>query len=198
MLTTIGPHWDGNEVWLLTAGGATFAAFPRVVRDDVLGDLPPAAASSSSPSSCANMGFEYRGKRNDDTWRARWDMCDHRRLHRRAPAHRRRPDQRRARRARSTPTASSSGNLFTLLNPMSLLGGLVVLGLCLTHGAFFIALKTTGEIRRDARALGTKVGLGTAGLAVVLLLWLGFTQGTVWSWITTAIAAVSLLAAIYA
>ena len=48
-----------------------------------------------------------------------------------------------------------TGNLFTLLNPMSLLGGLVVLGLSLTHGAFFLALKTTGDIRRDSQALGT-------------------------------------------
>ena len=81
---------------------------------------------------------------------------------------------------------------------MSLLGGLVILGLSLTHGAFFLALKTEGEIRRDSQALGTYLGLGSAVLAVVLLLWLGFTQGTVWTWVTTAVAAVSLLAAIYA
>jgi cytochrome d ubiquinol oxidase subunit II len=90
------------------------------------------------------------------------------------------------------------GNFFTLLNPMSLLGGLVILGLSLTHGAFFLALKTKGDIRRDAQALGTTLGLGTAVLAVVLLLWLGITAGTVWSWVTTAVAAVALLAAIYA
>ena len=62
------------------------------------------------------------------------------------------------------------GNFFTLLNPMSLLGGLVILGLSLTHGAFFLALKTDGDIQRDARALGTTLGLGAAVLAVVLLL----------------------------
>jgi cytochrome bd ubiquinol oxidase subunit II len=90
------------------------------------------------------------------------------------------------------------GNFFTLLNPMSLLGGLVILGLSLTHGAFFLALKTRGDIQRDARALGTTLGLGAAVLAVILLVWLGLTQGTVWSWVTTAIAAVALLAAIYA
>ncbi len=90
------------------------------------------------------------------------------------------------------------GNFFTLLNPMSLLGGLVILGLSLTHGAFFLALKTRGDIQRDSQALGTTLGLGTAVLAVILLVWLGLTQGTIWSWITTAIAAVALLAAIFA
>ena len=54
------------------------------------------------------------------------------------------------------------GNLFTLLNPVSLLGGLVTLGLFLTHGALFIALKTTGQIREDARDVATRVGVATA------------------------------------
>ena len=67
-----------------------------------------------------------------------------------------------------------TGNLFTLLNPMRLLGGLVTLGLFLTHGAFFLALKTTGQIRADARAHGApRLGLVTAVLAVVLLAVLG-------------------------
>ena len=143
------------------------------------------------------MGFEYRGKRNNDAWRQRWDWAiiggsivapllvgvALTNVVRGLPIDR---------------DMEYVGNFFTLLNPMSLLGGLVILGLSLTHGAFFLALKTKGDIQRDAQALGTTLGLGTAVLAVVLLLWLGFTQGTVWSWITTVVAAVALLGAIYA
>jgi len=196
MLTTIGPHWDGNEVWLLTAGGATFAAFPEWYATMFSG-FYLALLVLLVALIVRNMGFEYRGKRDNDAWRQRWDWAviagsiiapllvgvALTNVVRGVPINQ---------------DMEYVGNFFTLLNPMSLLGGLVILGLSLTHGAFFLALKTKGEIQRDARALGTTLGLGTAVLAVVLLLWLGFTQGTVWSWIATVIAAVSLLAAIYA
>ena len=196
MLTTIGPHWDGNEVWLLTAGGATFAAFPEWYATMFSG-FYLALLVLLVALILRNMGLEYRGKRDDDTWRLRWDWAiivgsivaplligvALTNVVRGVPINK---------------DMEYVGNFFTLLNPMSLLGGLVILGLSLTHGAFFLALKTRGDIQRDAQALGTTLGLGTAVLAVVLLLWLGFTQGTVWSWIATAIAAVSLLAAIYA
>ncbi|MCA0337565.1 MAG: cytochrome d ubiquinol oxidase subunit II [Actinobacteria bacterium] len=195
MLTTIGPHWDGNEVWLLTAGGATFAAFPHWYATMFSAMYLPLLIILVALIVRA-MGFEYRHKRNDDAWRRNWDLCimagsllpplligvaltNH---------------------VRGLPIDQDMefvGNLFTLLNPMSLLGGIVVLLLSLTHGAFFIALKTEGEIRRDARVIGTKLGLVTAVLAVVLLLWIGLTKGTVWSWITTVIAAVALLFAIW-
>ncbi len=90
-----------------------------------------------------------------------------------------------------------AGGLLTLLNPVSLLGGVVVLGLCLTHGAHFTALKTGGQIREDARVFATKAGVVTAGLAVVLLLWLGLTaDSNAVSWVTSAVAAVALLLAI--
>ncbi|MFL6165585.1 MAG: cytochrome d ubiquinol oxidase subunit II [Ornithinibacter sp.] len=196
MLTTIGPHWDGNEVWLLTAGGATFAAFPEWYATMFSG-FYLALLVLLIALIVRNMGFEYRGKRDNDAWRQRWDWAiiagsilspllvgvALTNVVRGLPINK---------------DMEYVGNFFTLLNPMSLLGGLVILGLSLTHGAFFLALKTRGDIQRDARALGTSVGLGTAVLAVILLLWLGLTQGTVWSWITTAIAAASLLAAIYA
>ena len=196
MLTTIGPHWDGNEVWLLTAGGATFAAFPEWYATMFSG-FYLAFLALLVALIVRNMGFEYRGKRNNDAWRQRWDWAiiggsivapllvgvALTNVVRGLPINR---------------DMEYVGNFFTLLNPMSLLGGLVILGLSLTHGAFFLALKTRGDIQRDAQALGTTLGLGTAVLAVVLLLWLGFTQGTVWSWITTVVAAVALLGAIYA
>ncbi len=196
MLTAIGPHWDGNEVWLLTAGGATFAAFPEWYATMFSG-FYLAFLALLVALIVRNMGLEYRHKRDNDAWRRRWDWV----IIGGSIAAPLLVGIALTNVVRGLPINKDMeyvGNFFTLLNPMSLLGGLVILGLSLTHGAFFLALKTKGDIRRDAQALGTTLGLGTAVLAVVLLLWLGFTQGTVWSWVTTAVAAVALLAAIYA
>ena len=86
-----------------------------------------------------------------------------------------------------------TGNLFTLLNPAGLLGGLVFVALFLTHGAIFVALKTDGKIRHEARQIAERVGVVAAVLAVVLLLWIGLTDGKLASWVTTVVAAVALL-----
>lgn len=195
MLTTIGPFWDGNEVWLLTAGGATFAAFPHWYATMFSAFYLPLLLVLVALI-VRNMGFEYRHKRDNEQWRRGWDLSiiigsitapfllgvALTNIVRGLPI-----DDR----------MEFVGNLFTLLNPMSLLGGLVILGLSLTHGSYFIALKTDGPIRRDAQQLGTRLGLASAVLAVILLLWIGFSQGTLWSWITTIIAALALLAAIW-
>lgn len=195
MLTTIGPFWDGNEVWLLTAGGATFAAFPHWYATMFSAMYLPLLLVLVALI-VRNMGFEYRHKRDNDAWRRNWDLSIMigsilpplligvalTNLVRGLPIDK---------------DMEYVGNFFTLLNPMSLLGGLVVLGLSLTHGCHFLALKTDGEIRHDARALGTRAGLGTAVLAVVLLLWIGLTQGSTMSWVTTVIAAAALLLAIW-
>ena len=196
MLTTIGPHWDGNEVWLITAGGATFAAFPEwyatMFSAFYLAFLVLLVALIAR-----NMGLEYRHKRNDEDWSRRWDLA----IIGGSVAAPLLVGVALTNVVRGVPIDQDMeyvGNFFTLLNPMSLLGGLTVLGLSLTHGAFYLALKTRGDLRRDAQALGTTLGLGAAVLAVLLLGWLGLTQGTAWSWVTTTIAAVSLLAAIAA
>ncbi|HYN29877.1 MAG TPA: cytochrome d ubiquinol oxidase subunit II [Dermatophilaceae bacterium] len=197
MLTTFGPFWDGNEVWLLTAGGATFAAFPHWYATMFSAFYLPLLILLVALI-VRNMGFEYRGKRDNADWRRNWDMAiiggsvlapllvgvALTNLVNGLPI---------------DADKEFTGNLFTLLNPMSLLGGVVILGLCLTHGAFFLALKTTGDIRGEARELGTRLGLGTAVLAVLLLVWIGTTRGgTVWSWLTTLVAAVALLGAVAA
>ena len=202
LLTTIGPFWDGNEVWLLTAGGATFAAFPHWYATMFSG-MYLALLLVLVALIVRNMGFEYRHKRDSDAWRKGWDYCiiggslvapllvgaaltnlvyglkmeEHL--------------------SGQTAYTEYTGSLFSLLNPVSLLGGITIVALCITHGAHFIALKTTGEVREQARALATKVGLVSAVLAVALLLWLGLLEGSVWSWVTTALAAVALLAAIF-
>ena len=74
MLTTIGPHWDGNEVWLLTAGGATFAAFPEWYATMFSAFYLPLLLLLVALI-VRNMGFEYRGKRDSDTWRKGWVLA---------------------------------------------------------------------------------------------------------------------------
>ncbi len=195
LYTTIGPFWDGNEVWLLTAGGATFAAFPHWYATMFSG-MYLALLLVLVALIVRNMGFEYRGKRDSMTWKRGWDRCIH--LGSLLPplligtaltnlVHGLPIDK----------NMEFTGNLFTLLNPVSLLGGITLTALCLTHGSHFVALKTTGPLRDEARGIATKAGLVTAVLAVILLVWLGVESGKPASWVTTVLAAVSLLAAIY-
>ena len=74
MLNTIGPLWDGNEVWLLTAGGATFAAFPEWYATMFSG-FYLALLVILVALIVRDMAFEYRGKRDNDAWRQRWDWA---------------------------------------------------------------------------------------------------------------------------
>jgi cytochrome d ubiquinol oxidase subunit II len=196
LLNTIGPVWDGNEVWVLTAGGATFAAFPHWYATMFSAFYLPLLLILVALI-VRNMGFDYRGKRDSDTWRARWDLCiiigsfvpallwgvALTNIVRGLPIN---------------ADKEFTGNLITLLNPVSLLGGLVTLGLFVTHGALFIALKTDGPVRRDARELATRSGIVAAALAVVLLLVLGLDRGSAMSWLTSVLAAAALVGALLA
>ncbi len=196
LLNAIGPFWDGNEVWLITAGGATFAAFP-VWYASMFSGFYLAFLLLVVALILRNMGLDYRHKRRGATWQRRWDViivtCSVlapllvgvalTNLVRGVPLNK---------------AGDFTGTLITLLNPWSLLGGLTIVALSLTHGCFFIALKTDGQIRHDARALGTKAGLVAAVLAVVLLGWVNVHTGSMWSWITAVVAAVALLGALAA
>ena len=194
LLTTIGPHWDGNEVWLLTAGGATFAAFPHWYATLFSGFYLPLLLILVALI-VRNLGFEYRGKGSTDQWRRNWDHAiifgsflpallwgvAFSNI------------------VNGTPIDAEMeyvGNLFTLLNPLGLIGGLTTLFLFLTHGAIFVSLKTDGRIRQDAHLLATKCGLVTAVLAVIFLGWTNLNTGNTISWVLTGLAAVALLAAI--
>ena len=196
LINTIGPVWDGNEVWVLTAGGATFAAFPHWYATMFSAFYLPLLLILVALI-VRNLGFDYRGKRDDVTWRRNWDLA--------IIAGSAVPallwGVALTNVVRGLPINAHkefTGNLFTLLNPVSLLGGLVTVGLFLTHGALFTALKTTGAIRHDARRIATRVGVVTAVLAVVLLTILGAAGGSVASWATTAVATVALVGALAA
>jgi len=196
LLNTIGPVWDGNEVWLLTAGGATFAAFPNWYATMFSGLYLPLLIILVALIVRA-LGFDYRGKVDDPAWRKRWDIAIF---------------------AGSAVPAllwgvaltnvvmglpinaakEYTGNLFTLLNPVGLLGGLTTVALFLTHGAIFIALKTEGDIRDEARTLSLKLGAVAAVLAVALLVTINISTGSLGSWVASVVAAAALLAGLLA
>jgi cytochrome d ubiquinol oxidase subunit II len=196
MLNTIGPVWDGNEVWVLTAGGATFAAFPNWYATLFSGFYLPLLLILVALIVRA-LGFDYRGKTDNPTWRKRWDYAIF--FGSAVPALLWGVALTNV--VMGVPIDAQkeyTGNLFTLLNPIGLLGGLTTVALFLTHGAIFIALKTEGDIRHDARALALKTGAVAALLAVALLVSVNVSTGSTWSWIAAVVAAVALLAGLFA
>ena len=158
MINTIGPVWDGNEVWLLVAGGATFAAFPHWYATLFSGFYLPLLLILVALI-VRGVAFEYRHQRHDAQWQSRWDKAIF--FGSLVPAVL--WGVAFANIVAGVPIDADmefTGSLFTLLNPFGLLGGLVTLTLFVTHGATFIALKTVGDIRLRARALAWKSGLG--------------------------------------
>ncbi|MCW2772882.1 MAG: cytochrome bd quinol oxidase subunit 2 apoprotein [Nocardioides sp.] len=194
LINTIGPVWDGNEVWLLTAGGATFAAFPEWYATLFSGFYLPLLLILLTLI-VRGLAFEYRHQRPEAAWHSWWDRAiivgsyvpallwgvAFANIVRGVPI---------------DETKDFTGTIFTLLNPFGLLGGIVTLLLFLTHGAMFIALKTDGDIRHRARALSVKLGLGAAVAAVVFLVWTQTMTGDAWSAVLFVVAALALVAGI--
>src|SRR3954452_4316127 len=193
---TVGPVWDGNEVWVLVAGGATFAAFPEWYATLFSGFYLPLLLILLALI-VRNLAFEYQAKQDDDAWRRNWDLSltigsflpallwgvAFPNIVAGVPidAHK-----------------EFTGNLFTLLNPYGLLGGVVTLLLFATHGAMFIALKTDGDVRHRARALSVRLGLTAAVAAVAFLVWTQAKTGSASSAVAFVLAAVTLVSGILA
>ncbi|MFE7120374.1 cytochrome d ubiquinol oxidase subunit II [Streptomyces sp. NPDC057654] len=169
LINTIGPVWDGNEVWLLSAGGATFAAFPDWYATLFSGFYLPLLAILVCLI-VRGVAFEYRQKRPEERWQRNWEHAifwasllpaflwgvAFGNIVRGVPI---------------GPDKNYTGDVLDLLNPYALLGGLVTLVLFTFHGAVFAALKTAGDIRVRARRLATVLGLAAAVLALVFLIW---------------------------
>ncbi len=151
LLNTIGPVWDGNEVWLIVAGGATFAAFPEWYATLFSGFYLPLFVILVALI-LRIVALEYRSKRPAMVWKRRcdvgiligsvvpavlWGVAL-------------------ANLVRGVPIDGDKefvGSVVDLLNPYALLGGLVTLTVFLVHGAVFVGLKTVGDIRERARVL---------------------------------------------
>ena len=193
LINTIGPVWDGNEVWIITAGGALFAAFPEWYATLFSGFYLPLLLILVALIG-RGVAFEYRGKRNDPTWRRRWDAV--------IIGGSLLPSLlwgvAFANLVRGVPIDASGeyvGGLTDLLSPYALLGGAVTLTLFLVHGAVFVALKTDGDIRHRARRLAGRLGPVAAVLAVGFLTWTVVgVRGSVAAVAAAAVAAATLLA----
>ncbi|MEV4944512.1 cytochrome d ubiquinol oxidase subunit II [Streptomyces sp. NPDC053755] len=194
LINTIGPVWDGNEVWLLTAGGATFAAFPEWYATLFSGFYLPLLLILVCLI-VRGVAFEYRVKRPEENWQRNWEHAifwtslipavlwgvAFGNI---------------VRGVKIDAQKEYVGTLGDLLNPYALLGGLVTLGLFTFHGAVFAALKTVGDIRVRARALALKLGLATAVLAVSFLAWTQADKGDTGSLAAMIVAVVALVGAI--
>ena len=169
VLHSIGPLWDGNEVWLLVAGGATFAAFPQWYAT-LFSGFYLALFLILVALIVRNVAFEFWGKGDSEQWRTRWEWAimvgsflpallwgvGWANIVHGVPidAH-----------------GEYTGTLFTLLKPYALLGGLATLALFLTHGAIFLSLRTTAEVEQRARAVAARVAPLAAALVIAFLAW---------------------------
>ena len=205
MINSIATVWDGNEVWLLVAGGATFAAFPLWYATMFSGYYL-ALFLVLLGLILRGVAFEYRGKKDSVSWRKRWDaaivvgsvlpallfgvafgnVVGGSPIE---PVAGTQPDL--------AGQLNYTGNLLDLLNPFSLVMGLMTLTVFMAHGAIFLALKTSGEVREASRKAALRIGLVAAVFAVVALLWYQAYSGNVALTLPLALlAAVAWLAAL--
>jgi cytochrome d ubiquinol oxidase subunit II len=193
VINTVGPFWDGNEVWLLTAGGATFAAFPDWYATLFSGFYLPLLLILLALI-VRGVAFEYRGKRDDIRWRRNWDLA----LFVGSVVPALLWGVAFANIVRGVPIDAHknyTGGFFNLLNPYALLGGLTTLGLFLLHGCLFVALKTHGDVRVRAGALATRLFPVVVVVAASFLAWTLGQRGTTRGAVASGIAAAALLVA---
>lgn len=218
-LTTIGPHWDGNEVWLLTAGGATFAAFPAWYGTMFAG-MYLALFVILVCLIVRICALEWRSKINSPKWLSAWDWAHtisawipallwgvafanllqgmNIVVYKQGTTELIAPDQVAAYSAEHPITHELLGGLLGLLSPYTILGGLVTLTLFLTHGAIYLALKTKGNLQRNAMAASKPLSLASLVVAAVFVIWTQFAYAnTLLTWIPLLLAAVCLLAVAY-
>ncbi|WP_433698380.1 cytochrome d ubiquinol oxidase subunit II [Nocardiopsis sp. CA-288880] len=195
-INSIGPVWDANEVWLLTAGGAMFAAFPAWYASLFSGFYIPLFAILIALI-LRGVAFEYRGKRDSDAWRTWWDRAIFF--------------------GSATPALLwgvafanivrgvamdadhiVTASLLDLLNPYALLGGLTTLSLFTLHGAIFLTLKTDGPVRARARRAALATACAAVPAGAVFLLWTQAAYGHPWTLPLVVVAASALVGGVAA
>lgn len=181
MINSIAPHWDGNQVWLLTAGGAIFAAWPTVYATSFSGFylamILVLAALFFRP-----VGMEYRAKIDSPKWRSAWDWglfvggfvpslifgVAFGNLLQGVPFE-----------FNDLNQVKYTGSFFGLLNPFALLCGVISLMMLTTQGATWLQMKTTGELRNRARAISQVTSLVAIGVFVIAGIFIYFKEGFV-------------------
>jgi cytochrome bd ubiquinol oxidase subunit II len=194
VLNTIGPVWDGNEVWLIVAGASMFAAFPGWYAT-VFSALYLPLLAILFGMIVRVVSIEWRGKIDDSKWRARadfgiaagswlpavlWGVAF-------------------AVLVRGLPVDADGRvhlSIGDVLNVYTVLGGLATAGLFLFYGAVFLALKTSESVHDDAYRFATWLSLPVTGLVAVFGLWTQLAHGKDWTWAVLAAAVVAQLAAV--
>jgi cytochrome d ubiquinol oxidase subunit II len=175
LINAVGPVWDGNEVWLLTAGGATFAAFPTTYAL-MFSNLYSALILLLFALIVRGVSFEFRGKLEGATWKSMWDKAilvssflpallfgvAFGNIFRGIPM----------RNDFAALQFTYEGSLIGLLNPYGLVTGLLFVLLFAVHGSLYISLKTVGSLSDRATAMANKLW---PALLVVAVLFLGYT-----------------------
>lgn len=176
LINSVGPHWDGNQVWFITAGGAVFAAWPMVYATAFSG-LYFALMAVLWALFFRPVGFDYRSKVADPRWRSAWDWglfvgsavpallfgVAFGNVLQGVPFH-----------YDDDMRSIYTGTFWALLNPFALLAGVVSLSMIVFHGANYLIVRTEGEVQHRARAASLIFGVLTfASFAVCGLLVLG-------------------------
>jgi cytochrome d ubiquinol oxidase subunit II len=180
VINTIGPVWEGNQVWLILGGGAIFAAWPQLYAISFSG-FYLAMAAILLALILRPVGFKYRSKRESARWRKNWDWAlfvggfvpalvfgvAMGNVLQGVPF-----------RLSSDMQIFYDGGFFALLNPFAVLAGLVSVAMVVMHGASWLALKTGGPLAERARRYGIVAAMATIALYAVagLALW-GFVDG---------------------
>jgi cytochrome bd ubiquinol oxidase subunit II len=193
-LNTIGPVWDGNEVWLITAGAAMFAAFPGWYAA-VFSTLYLPLLAILVGMILRSVAIEWRGKIDDPGWRAAadagiaagswlpavlWGVAF-------------------AILVRGLPVDAAGhidASITDVLNAYTLFGGIATAGLFLFYGAVFVSLKTSGAIRDDAHRFAARLSLPVTALVGGFGLWTQLAHGQDWTWVALAVAVAAQLAAV--
>ncbi len=168
MINSIGPFWDGNEVWLITAGGVTFAAFPKVYAV-MFSTLYTPLLLILFALILRGVAFEFRGQIDSPGWKKLWDACIF--IGSFAPALL--FGVAFANIFRGIPFDAQGlyhGNILMLLNPYGLMGGLLFLLLFMVHGANWLAIKTDGDLKDRVTTLANKIWLILVPVAVIFLI----------------------------
>ncbi len=169
VINTIGPHWDGNEVWMITAGGAAFAAFPQFYAT-LFSGFYIALVLMLMALIVRGIGFEFRSTREDPKWRNAWDQAIF--WGSLLPALLWGVTVGNLMRGIAVDAEMYYwGGLFPLLNPYALMAGLVFVSLFTLHGANFLAIKTTGAIEERVKGMIGKIWLVATILTVLFVIW---------------------------
>jgi cytochrome d ubiquinol oxidase subunit II len=169
LINTIGPFWDANETWMVTAGGAIFAAFPNWYAT-LFSGFYLALVLMLLALIVRGVGFEFRSKDERPAWRALWDKMIF--IGSAVPALL--WGVALANVLRGVPIdgrMNYTGSFFDLLNPYALIGGVASLALFTLHGALFLVLRTEGELAERARKAATR--LGPITVLLLGLVWIG-------------------------